>query len=425
MHYLHLLMLPAAAALLVLFVRRFPWLGWLVLWFLVVSAYDYSGLTQLANFGGIAIYPADVAALVLLSAIATTPGAFRSLAPVDLWNWVPLLLIALLSLERGVSAFGLGVAANEARGMVQLIALTMWVWGRMRLPGFETSLRRWILLTGAGLSLDALYHVSQRGIGQVDQLILVNGQLVTTRPLVAGQALVLGLLGLALIVRERHRWARLLGLAFLGLAILCQHRSVWVALAAALVMLVLASPRVRGRILAFGFVGGVALLVAYSAGGLDPFLAKFSLAYHSRGTLNDRLLAARTLVAQQNALGPFTMLFGQPFGSGYLHRTATGTVETFAPHNYYVLLYLRLGVLGAGLWVVGLLRGLRTSLMTRDARGTALSVALITYSLAYNLSIYLAPLLALALTARAVTTGEHEQPIAKPGRHAWVPAASA
>ena len=64
MHYLQMLMLPATVALLVVLVRQFPWLGWLTAAFFVVSAYDYSGYTQLANLGGIAIYPADVAAIV-------------------------------------------------------------------------------------------------------------------------------------------------------------------------------------------------------------------------------------------------------------------------------------------------------------------------------------------------------------------------
>jgi hypothetical protein len=412
MSIVHLLTLPATVALLVVLVRRFPWLGWLILWSLVVSAYDYDGLTEVANLGGIAIYPADIAAVVLLVAIVLTPGALRQLSPAELWIWIPLVLVGLLSLERGVSAFGLGIAANEARGLVQLIAATMWVWGRMRLPGFEKSLRRWIVLTGIGLTVDAIYHITQRGIGQVDQIILVNGQLVTSRPLVAAQALVLGLLGLALIVRERRRALRLLGLVFFALAVLCQHRSVWVALAAALVMLVLASPRVRGRILAVVFVGGVALLIAYSAGALDTVLTKFSLAYHSRGTYDDRVLASKVLIDEQNALGPFTMMFGQPFGTGYFHRSSTGTIETFAPHNYYVVTYLRMGLVGALLFAFALLRGLRNSLVARDPRGIVMASALMAYCLAYNLQMILAPFLALALTARVRGQADPDQALA-------------
>src|SRR4051794_10128043 len=102
MHYLHLLMLPATVLLLVVLVRQFPRFGWLTIAFFVISAYDYSGYTELTNLGGVAIYPADLAAVVLLAAILFTPGALRSLRPVELWIWVPLVLCILLSLYQGI-----------------------------------------------------------------------------------------------------------------------------------------------------------------------------------------------------------------------------------------------------------------------------------------------------------------------------------
>jgi len=422
MHELHLLMLPATVALLVLLVRQLPQLGWLTIAFFIVSAYDYSGYTQLADFGGVAIYPADLAAVVLLVAIVLTPDALRGLRPVELWIWVPLILSILLSLSQGIQGFGLGVGANEARALFQLIAFTTWVWGRMRLPGFESSLRRFVILTGLALLVEAAYHIYLRGIGQVDQLIEINGQLVTTRPLVAGQALILGLLGLAMVIGERRPALRLLGLLCLALAVVCQHRSVWVALAVALLVLVVASPRVRGRVLALGFICGVGLLIAYSAGLLDPLLAKFDLAYHSRGTLDDRLLATRTLIDQQDAKGPSAVLLGQPFGTGFIRRNASGDIETFAPHNYYVLLYLRVGLVGAVCFALGMLRGLRVSLRRHDARAISWSAGLITYCLAYNLPAYAGPLLAVAITATAATGNEAEPPVSGQPDRSRIPA---
>jgi hypothetical protein len=425
MSKLLLLILPATVVLLVLLVRQFPRLGWLTLGFFVVSAYDYSGYTKIANIGGLTIYPADVAALVLLAAIVFTPGALHGLRPVELWIWVPLLLAIIISLFQGIQEFGLGVAANETRGLVQLIAFTTWVWGRMRLPGFDRSLRRFTILTALALVADAAYHIYVRGIGQVDQLIEVNGQLVTSRPLVAGQALVLGLLGVALVVRERRAVLRLLGLVCLALVVVCQHRSVWVALAVSLAVLVLASPRVRGQVLALGFVCGVGILIAYSSGSLDPLLAKFNLAYHSRGTLDDRLLATRTLVDQQNAKGPSAVLLGQPLGTGFVRRGVSGDIETFAPHDYYVLLYLRVGLVGAACFVLGLLRGLRISLGRRDARAVAWSAGIMTYGLAYNLPIYVGPLLAVALTASLTASAEPDSSATDTAGPARVPTAAA
>lgn len=404
LHYLRLILAPGAAVLFIALVRRFPWLGWAMLAFVLVSAYDYSGLTVVANFGSTAIYPADVIAVVLLGSIFLTPGALTKIAPVELWIWVPVVLVACMSLMRGVHEFGLNVAANEARSIFQLIAATLWVWGRMRLPGFEKSFRRWTILTGVALAADALYHIKLRGIGQVDQLITVNGQLVTSRPLVSGQALAIGLIGLCLLVRERRWSLRLLGVGFLGLAFLCQHRSVWVSMVTALVMLVLVS-RVRGRILALGFVVGVALTIVYATGALDPLLTKLHLALTSHGTAQDRVLGDRTLVNEQDKLGWFIKLFGQPFGGGYIRYSTDGTIESFAPHNYFVLLYLRTGAIGAGLFLVAMLRGLRNSLVLRDPRGVAFAAGILTYCLAYNLPMLIAPFLAVALTTH-VRTGD-------------------
>jgi len=424
MHYLHLLLLPAAVAVSVLLVRQSPRLGWLTIGFFIVSAYDYSGYTELLNVGGVAIYPADVAAVVLLAAIVLTPGALHGIRPVELWIWVPLILSIGISLLQGIQDFGLGVAANETRGLIQLIAFTTWAWGRMRLPGFEQSLRRFTILTAIALMAVATYHIHQRGIGQVDQLIEINGQMVTTRPLVAGQALVLGLLGLALIVRESRFTLRLLGVASLVLVAVCQHRSVWVAMAVALVVLVLASPRIRGRVLALGFVCGLGILVAYSSGSLDPLLAKFNVAYHSRGTLDDRLLATQLLVDESKAKGTSAVLLGQPFGSGFAHRDTSGDIETFAPHNYYVLLYLRVGLVGAACFVIALVRGLWISLRRHDARAVAWACGLMTYALAYNFPVYVGPLLAVALTATVVVKTEPDQAAPDPTGEP-VPAAAA
>jgi hypothetical protein len=418
LHYAVLLMLAIGGLIALLLVRRFPWLGWFAVSLLVLSAYDWSGYTELAVVGGLAVYPADVTAVVLLGAIILTPGALGRLRPAEIWIWGTLLAVLLLSLVRGMSAHGMGVAGNEFRGLFQLIAVTTWAWGRMRLPGFDKSLYRWSLFTGLGLSAVMLWHITQRGLGQVDQVIIVGGQTVTTRPLIAGQALILGLVGLALLVGEQAAWRRVLGVAFLALTVLCQHRTVWVSLLAAAVVLVLAAPRARHKILPLAFVGGVFLLVAYAAGLLDPLIAKFSLAYHSRGTLDDRMAAFQTLIDQQNQQGTTSVLLGQPFGGGYARLASNGKIETFAPHDFYVLLYLRIGLVGAGLFVVALVRGLWISFTRHDVRAIGWSATIMTFCLAYNLPFYAGICLAVALTAARLegapgdpSRGEHPEPV--------------
>jgi hypothetical protein len=160
-----------------------------------------------------------------------------------------------------------------------------------------------------------------------------------------------------------------------------------------------AAPQARRRVLPWLFVGGVALLVAYAAGVLDPLITKFSLAFHSRGTYDDRLSTFHTLVAQQNAQGWTVRLLGQPFGAGFARREPNGLIETFAPHNYYVVLNLRVGLIGVVMFTVALLRGLWISVGRHDTRAIGWAATIMVYCFAYNLPFYAGICLAVAITA--------------------------
>ena len=396
----------AAVVCAVALVRAKPFVGWLIIAALVVSVGDWTNPGALTQFGGLAIYPQDVAGIVFLLAALTTPGAFRHVEPADLAIWGAVLLLVVVSLTRGFSEFGLATAGNEARGLFQLAATTLWVWCRVPRPEFPRELDRWCWLTAAGLTVDAFVHISQRGLGSVDELILINGTLVSNRPLTATQALILGLVGIALLVTTARASGRLLAVGFIALAVACQQRTVWAALIVAVLTLVLLAPKLRARFLGAGVLVAFVVLVLYAAGTLDPVIAKFNVAYHSRGTLIDRELAWRTLVTQQNHMGGTTVLTGQPFGGGFARRVPDGRIETFAPHDYYVSLYLRSGLIGVVAFVLALLRGLWRNIKFRQPIGVAWGVGLMTYCYAYNLQLYVAPILALALGAQLAVSAE-------------------
>lgn len=393
---LSVVLLAAAVVLL----RRYPVIGWLTIAGLVISVSDWTSPAAVANLGGVAIYPADAIAIVFLLAVLTTPGAVRHLEAADVAIWGVVLVMLLISLVRGFSDFGLAAAGNEARGIFGLAATTLWVWVRIPLPAFPRELYRWSWITALGLCVVAFVHISKRGLGAVDQQVLVNGDLVTTRPLVSTQALILGLIGLALVLRSREPVLRLFAVGFVALAVLCQHRSVWAALAVCIASLIVFAPsKQRTRLFGFGVLAGFVLLVLYDVGTLDPVITKFDAAYHNRGTLIDRELAWHTLVSQQNQMGITTVLTGQPFGTGYVRREPGGGIEAFAPHNYYVSLYLRIGLLGAAALFVALVRGLVRNFRFSQTIGVAWGAGLMTYCYAYNLQYYVAPILAVALGA--------------------------
>ncbi|HEY3529239.1 MAG TPA: hypothetical protein VGK78_08820 [Nocardioides sp.] len=405
-----LLLLPLVVLVaLVALARRHPMVAWLTLAGLVIAAGDWTNPGALMNVGGLAIYPQDATAIVLLVAVFTTPGVLKRAEPADLALWGMVAALVLISLVRGFSEFGAATAGNEVRAIVQLAAATLWVWTRMPLPQFSRELRRWCWVTALGLTVVVSIHIWHRGLGNVDELILVNGDEVTSRPLVATQALILGLIGLALLVRETRFTLRLVAVGFLTLCALCQQRSVWAALILAVASLALLAPKLRARLFGLGLLTGLVVLVLYSAGTLDPLIHKFELAYHSRGTFVDRQLAWRTLVGQQNQMGSTTVLLGQPFGSGYVRREPNGTIEYFAPHNYYVSLYLRIGLIGVTAFVLAMGRGVWRNLKSRQAVGVAWAVGLMTFCYAYNIQLYVAPLLAVAIgVTLAPSAGDQE-----------------
>ena len=397
---LHLLLLLLPLVVLVALValaRRRPSVAWLTLAGFVIAAGDWTNPGALLNLGSLAIYPQDAVAIVLLLAVITTSGAFKRAEPLDLALWGTVVAMLLISLLRGFSDFGLTTAGNEVRSIVQLAAATLWVWARIPLPQFSRELRRWCWVTALGLTVVASIHIWQRGLGNVDELILVNGNEVSSRPLIATQALILGLVGLGLLVRETRFTLRLVAVGFLALCVVCQQRSVWAALILAVASLALLAPKLRARLLGLGLLTGLVVLVLYSARTLDPLIRKFDLAYHSRGTYIDRQLAWRTLVSQQNRMGSTSVLLGQPFGSGYVRREPNGSVEYFAPHNYFVVLYLRIGLIGVTAFVLALIRGVTRNLKLRQPVGVAWGVGLATFCYAYNIQLYVAPLLAVVL----------------------------
>ena len=71
-------------------------------------------------------------------------------------------------------------------------------------------------------------------------------------------------------------------------------------------------------------------------------------------------------------------------------------LETFAPHNWYVNMYLRIGLIGATMLVLVLIRAMWSA--RRDPLRLAWTLLLATYSVAYSPSWVLGPVLAVALS---------------------------
>ncbi len=185
---------------------------------------------------------------------------------------------------------------------------------------------------------------------------------------------------------------------FMGLAaVASQHRSVWVAAAAGVVAVMMLSYRWSGAARAWALAAAGALtfgaLAAWGVfGGLLENL--LSAATDSR-SLDARSTSWTQLIAQSVDDGVFTVTFGQPSGSGYVRIEPNGLIQRYSPHNWYVTLFLRVGIVGLCAWLATLLRGL--IICRRQGSGalfTAVSMAV--YGWFYSVPWQVAPWAATA-----------------------------
>lgn len=393
---------------LTILVMRWPTVGWCIISTAILVAGELPQTPPVAGFGGLAIYAEDAVCIALL--IAALPKLRRVNHSRNGRSVLLIIFVVLLvaSLLRGMAVYGLGLAVNESRQLLYLVVAIAWALSQVGDENFEVRLRRFMSFTGWGLIGVAAYHVATTGLGTADGMLLRNGHLVTDRPLVSGQSCVLALIGVHAVVARRRS---LPGWVFLGVVVLTQHRSVWVAAAAALGMaLVAASPRIRARLVIGVLVVsllGVAFLTSEQGAEV---MAKLSYSASSTGTIDDRTYGWIELLRQSQRLGWGEAIWGQPMGSSYRRLNIDGRLVEYAPHNWYVTVYLRMGILGIAA-LAGILGGaFRRHVQERRLPPLVWLTLIAVYAIPYGLPWYLAPFLAISL----VLTSKEGHPNAAP-----------
>jgi O-antigen ligase len=141
-----------------------------------------------------------------------------------------------------------------------------------------------------------------------------------------------------------------LAVVFLVAVILLQHRTVWVAtLMMALAWWVLRPARDGRRFVSAGAgtleLSVTALLYCVGTFGIigDRLTASFEETQRTQSTFTWRVLSWQDLLDVPRSYVQW--LIGAPFGSGY-ERFISGTLVTVSPHDYYVHIMLRLGLVG-------------------------------------------------------------------------------
>ncbi|MET8326502.1 O-antigen ligase family protein [Streptomyces sp. NPDC005181] len=300
---------------------------------------------------GVDVLPTDVVAVCLLAAavLRIVHAARRSDAdgaPLRPVVAAPLLLLVAMtawSLLNGGILFGLPTAGNEARtGFVHLLSAALYV--AVLPPGtalVRTVTRLWAATAGV-LAVFAVLWWLRVGIGSNSDRVMVDGVLTDARALGPEQALLIGQAAVALLCLGGR--ARAAAWPLLVAVVLMQHRTAWVAtgvMAAGWLLSRRGRGGSRGTAVAL-LACGVALLLPVAAYGGDVAESLASSGEDDR-TLMWRVDGWLGLLPQLGGVQDW--LLGLPFGSGYA-RLVDGGLVSVSPHNYYLQVLLRLGLVG-------------------------------------------------------------------------------
>lgn len=218
----------------------------------------------------------------------------------------------------------------------------------------------------------------------------------------------------------------LLVMLFAAFVLVLQHRTVWVAGMGGVGMLAFMLSKARAGVGMKMAAAGIGLIVlvgvlATSLQGVSGSIqSQAEKAVSKGGTFQGGRVSSWTVLLKDWATSgsPVTYLVGKPFGGGYdryLSAYATEAVHN-QPHNYYVHLLYRGGLIGLGafLWVMWhAAAAVRRQLAGGDAYApllmailTALLLYYIPYAVSYDHAIFLGLLLGAIMKDRATRKSE-------------------
>jgi len=203
-------------------------------------------------------------------------------------------------------------------------------------------------------------------------------------------------------------------LGMLAVVLFAQHRSVWVATS---IMLALVIARTRVKLLLragiiVSLVGAVVLVEAFGLGVSGEVAESLTYAASNNGTWEWRVQRWQDVWHTHAARGPEAIIFG----SGYGYSWVTGTVGVWeaSPHNGFIQIAVRMGLVGAAL-----LFGTYLSLLFRLARQQlpltdlffTLTVGVLVFFVPYSGSPFSGLLLGFAAACAAqLTTDKASRP---------------
>jgi hypothetical protein len=315
----------------------------------LIDAFFAKAVPSLTLPGDMRLGSTDIIATLVLCAAFARLFRMRRLSPYQRWL-VLFIILLVLSLVRGVIAFGIQTSVSEFRLMEFWIAAVVyfatvppshvvynriarvWVW--MTVPLMAIVVARW-LDAFAGIDL----AVPRERFGSDAAIRVINGPY--TFFLAQGFILTLPFWR----QDQRGRPIRIVGIFLLLFVVLLDRRTAWVALLAGIITLMFHDRQLgRRTIWAFLTILGV-VIGAYSALRAATTSGEpIAQATSNTGSVSWRI-EGWTVLLSQWARSPGNWLTGEPYGAGFL-RLVEGSEEASTPHNFYIEILMRTGVLG-------------------------------------------------------------------------------
>lgn len=310
----------------------------------------------MTRFGRVNAYPQDLVFIVLAVAGIARFLTRKKFAGVHL-AWFLFGLSMLASFTRGAASYGFQAAGVELREFFYFFAAALYF---MSFPINSNHLKRltqmW-LYVAAVLILLALFRWATGGYGLDAAQQLTDTEHGGMRVLNAQQALFLAqafLISLFLrLVPESSRLWRNFAAVLLPVLVLLQHRTVWVVTIVSTLLAALNGGKIRSRVVGMVMVAAMAgtmLGLALFGGSTDKVEGALGASTIEPISIQQSTFAWRVegwkeLIAESKKFGFSEFMFGKPFGAGY-SRKVWGSEVNYTPHNFYIQVFLRLGILG-------------------------------------------------------------------------------
>jgi hypothetical protein len=392
-----------------LFVRNF-----LLAWICVLSAnlLNFTFGSDQLLLAGIHLNPLDALYFCLLPA-----GMIRSRFHELRFSALNLLVMGyvflfFLSVARGLGVFSLTTVGNEGRGLIgEVLALVYFT----TIPSSPRLVKKIVMaqiVFSVALVLVCVAHYAGAPVGGTlgvnGNAALVEGSIDRALPAPAAASIEISLLFAAswVVYRNYSKWFPVLIATFAAAVIILQHRSVWSMLIVALLASVFVDLRVFRYLIRYvGAFAAVACIFIVASIGLQT---RITGELRESATNSDTLLWRfesweRSVEEDQSAL---TMLIGLPVGSGYTRLdTNSGGYTEYPPHNEFINQYLRVGILGASLLLLFLLRPIYgyfqsvdsgSSLYPVPSSWVLVTVSVVVFCIPYSSSVELMGLVAMA-----------------------------